>query len=172
MAGGCATRRRGAGEGRLIVAVERGEIDSFYGRIELALVIVLAVGECCRCLFGGDDVAAEVARIGLAGIIDEELGSSEAAVFGVVRSANGYVDLLARNGVFGEENRIERAILALRDQGAVKEDAAIVREPDGEPYPRAADVTTTYSGGDLNGGAIPGVAVTGCGSRRSPAATG
>ena len=100
---GCRARDGGgerAREGRLIAAVERGEIDSFHGGIELAFVIVLAVGECRRCLFGGDDVAAQFAGIGLAGIIDEELCAGEASVFGVVRSADGDVDLLARERRF------------------------------------------------------------------------
>ncbi len=109
-----------------------------------------------------DDVAAQIAGVGLAGIIDQELRAGEAAVFGVVRSANGDVDLLARNGVFGDQNRIERAAVALRDQGAVEEDAAIVREPHRKPHARAADIPAADSGGDLDRGAIPGVAVAGC----------
>ena len=44
-----------ARESRLIAAIERGEIDGFDGGIELALVIVLAVGEGGGGLFGGDD---------------------------------------------------------------------------------------------------------------------
>ena len=142
------------GEGRLIAAIEGGEVDRLDGGVQLLPPLGVAFRKADEQGFGGEDLFPQQARIGLPRCVNEKLGADEPGARRVVRP-DGHQHFLPRDRLIGDEDRIEQPALALRHQRAVEEHARIAKEPQREADAGAVQVSPPGGGRDLDVRAVP-----------------
>jgi len=146
----------GNGERHHVAARKGAEVDSLHGILKLLAMLRLSTGKAGEHIFSGEDLIAQGAGVGLAGVIDQQLRPLKPTGLGVEWNLDGQRNLLAGDSLRGYHDRIERAALALRHQSAIQEHAAVVRQSNLQTNARSPQIVPAGGLRNHDSGAIPG----------------